>query len=176
LAAPATLQFDTTTGAVTSGSPLAFSVANGQPINLDLSKMTQLAASYSVTSATADGAAPASLTGISIAADGTLAYDYSNGASTKAYDIPLANVESPDKLVSVSGGAYTPNAASGPVFLGSATAAGFGSIQSSALESSTVDLATELTSMIEAQSAYQANSKVFQTGADILQVLNGLKP
>ena len=29
--------------------------------------------------------------------------------------------------------------------------------------------------MIEAQSAYQANSKVFQTGAKSLDILNGLK-
>jgi flagellar hook protein FlgE len=29
--------------------------------------------------------------------------------------------------------------------------------------------------MIQAQSAYEANSKVFQTGANILDVLNGLK-
>ena len=48
-------------------------------------------------------------------------------------------------------------------------------IQSSALENSTVDLATELTYMIQAQSAYQDNSKVFQTGATLLDVLNGLK-
>jgi len=29
--------------------------------------------------------------------------------------------------------------------------------------------------MIQAQSAYQANSKVFQTGANLLDILNGLK-
>ena len=29
--------------------------------------------------------------------------------------------------------------------------------------------------MIEAQSAYEANSKVFQTGATLLDVLNNLK-
>ena len=56
------------------------------------------------------------------------------------------------------------NRASGPVYLGTAGGAGFGSIESSSLESSTVDLATELTDMIQAQSAYEANSKVFQTG------------
>jgi flagellar hook protein FlgE len=62
------------------------------------------------------------------------------------------------------------------VFLGTAGGAGFGKIEASSLESSTVDLATELTDMIQAQSAYEANSKVFQTGATILDVLNGLKP
>jgi flagellar hook protein FlgE len=104
-----------------------------------------------------------------------VAYNYSNGASVKAYAIPLANVASPDNLSSVSGNAYASTAASGPIFLGSANTGSFGSIESSSLESSTVDLATELTSMIQAQSGYQANSKVFQTGATILDVLNSLK-
>src|SRR5271165_5920654 len=89
---------------------------------------------------------------------------------------PLANVQSPDNLSAVNGNAYTANAASGPIYVGSAGDSGFGSIESSSLESSTVDIATELTDMIQAQSAYEANSKVFQTGADILDVLNNLKP
>ena len=127
-----------------------------------------------MTSATVNGSAPATLTGVSIAADGTLAYNYSNGASVAAYDIPLANVASPDNLSSVNGGAYTATAASGPIFVGSAGST-LGSIESSSLESSTVDLATELTDMIQAQSAYEANSKVFQTGATLLDVLNNLK-
>ena len=83
---------------------------------------------------------------------------------------------SPDNLASVNGGAYLANSASGPVYTGTAGGAGFGSIESSSLENSTVDLATELTNMIQAQSAYEANSKVFQTGTDILDILNGLKP
>ena len=172
---PQPLAFSTTNGALTSGSPLSLTLANGQAISLDLSQCTQLATSFSVTSATADGLAPASLSGVSIGADGTLTYNYSNGASVDAYDIPLATVESPDNLSSVSGNAYTTSAMSGQIFLGSAGSSGFGSIESSRLESSTVDLATELTNMIEAQSSYQANSKAFQTGANILDVLNNLK-
>ena len=112
---------------------------------------------------------------MSIAADGTLSFNYTSGASIAAYDIPLANVESPDNLTSVNGDAFTSNSASGPVFLGTANSGSFGTIDTSSLESSTVDLATELTDMIQAQSAYEANSKVFQTGANILDVLNGLK-
>jgi flagellar hook protein FlgE len=60
--------------------------------------------------------------------------------------------------------------------VGTAGSGGLGAIESSSLESSTVDLATELTQMIQAQSAYEANSKAFQTGATILDVLNNLKP
>ena len=145
-------------------------------MSLNLSGMTQLAAAFNVTAATANGDAPSGVTGVSIASDGTLTFNYANGSSTAAYDIPLANVASPDNLTSVNGDAFLPSAESGPVYLGTAGGAGFGSIESSSLESSTVDLATELTEMIQAQSAYEANSKVFQTGADILDVLNGLKP
>jgi len=129
-----------------------------------------------VTGATANGNAPSGVTGVSIGANGSLSFNYANGTSNPAYDIPLANVASPDNLTSVNGDAFLANSASGPVYLGTAGGAGFGSIESSSLESSTVDLATELTEMIKAQSAYEANSKVFQTGADILDVLNGLKP
>ncbi len=104
-----------------------------------------------------------------------MSFNYSNGASIAAYDIPLANVASPDNLTSVNGDAYTATAASGPIFLGTAGGAASARSSPSSLESSTVDLATELTDMIQAQSAYEANSKVFQTGADILDVLNDLK-
>ncbi|MGA8582935.1 MAG: flagellar hook-basal body complex protein [Roseiarcus sp.] len=149
---------------------------NGQTMSLDLSNMTQLAAAFNVTAATANGNAPSGISGVSVGTNGALTFNYANGTSTTAYDIPLANVASPDNLTSVNGDAFLPTAASGPVYLGTAGGAGFGSIESSSLESSTVDLATELTEMIQAQSAYEANSKVFQTGADILDVLNGLKP
>jgi flagellar hook protein FlgE len=171
----ATLTFDPTNGMLSSGTPLSIAVPNGQTVSLDLSKLTQLAAGFSVSSATANGNAPASLQGVSIAADGTLSFNYTSGASIAAYDIPLANVASPDNLTSVNGDAFTATAASGPVYLGTADSGSFGVIDTSSLESSTVDLATELTDMIQAQSAYEANSKVFQTGANILDVLNGLK-
>jgi flagellar hook protein FlgE len=170
------LTFNPTTGALSSGSPLSFTVPNGQTMNLDLSNMTQLAAGFNVTAATANGNAPSGISGVSISTTGSLTFNYANGTSSVAYDIPLANVVSPNNLASVNGGAYLQTSASGPIFLGTAGGAGFGKIEDSSLESSTVDLATELTNMIQAQSAYEANSKVFQTGANILDVLNGLKP
>ena len=174
--ATGTLTFNSANGTLSSGSPLSFTVPGGQTVSLDLSKTTQLAAGFNVSAATANGNAPASLQGVSIASNGTLSFNYSSGASVAAYDIPLANVASADNLTSVNGNAFSANVASGPVFLGTAGSGSLGSIDSSSLESSTVDLATELTNMIQAQSAYEANSKVFQTGADILDVLNNLKP
>jgi flagellar hook protein FlgE len=162
-------------GQLTAGSPLTFTVPNGVSMNLDVSQSTQLASSFSVNASTANGNAPSSLTGVTISTNGTLDFEYSNGVSSPGYEIPLATVASEDNLTSINGNAFQANQNSGTVRVGVAGTSGLGSIASSSLEDSTVDLATELTDMIQAQSAYQANSKVFQTGADLLDILNNLK-
>jgi flagellar hook protein FlgE len=64
---------------------------------------------------------------------------------------------------------------SGDIQVGFAGSGGFGTLVSSALEQSTVDLASELTTMIESERSYTANSKVFQTGAELMDVLVNLK-
>jgi flagellar hook protein FlgE len=46
---------------------------------------------------------------------------------------------------------------------------------SGVLEQSTTDIASEFTDMIDAQRSYTANSKVFQTGAELMDVLVNLK-
>lgn len=170
-----TLDFSSTTGKLAVGSPFNIPVPNGQTLALDVSGTTQLAASFSVNTTTTNGNAPSSLKGVTISADGEIDFQYSDGASNAAYDIPLANVASPDSLTALNGNVYQANQNSGSIVYATAGTGGLGSIVSSSLEDSTVDIATELTQMIEAQSAYQANSKVFQTGADLLQILNGLK-
>lgn len=182
--ATATLNFDSTTGALSSVTEngttnttgtFTFTVPTGQSMTLNMSSTTQLESAFSVNASTVNGNAPSSLTGISFSSTGTLSFEYSNGETSAAYDIPLATVASEDSLTSITGGVYEANEKSGTVRVGTAGSAGLGTIASSELEDSTVDLATELTQMIEAQSSYQANSKVFQTGSDILDILNNLK-
>ena len=63
----------------------------------------------------------------------------------------------------------------GDINIGFAGSSGYGTVVASALEQSTVDLASELTSMIESERSYTANSKVFQTGAELMDVLVNLK-
>jgi flagellar hook protein FlgE len=172
--ATGTLTFDPTSGQVTSGSPLSIAVPGGQTMSLDMSGSTQLASAFAVNGATSNGSAPSSTNGVSIGSDGTLSFLYANGTSFPAYSIPLANVISPDSMTSVNGTVFSPNANSGAAQQGVAGTNGLGTIQSSSLESSTVDIASQLTSMIQAQSDYQANSKVFQAGDDIINVLNKL--
>jgi flagellar hook protein FlgE len=98
-----------------------------------------------------------------------------NGTKLPIYTIPLANVPSPGNLTPEVGNVYSVNQKSGNVQVGSAGRGGLGTILSGALEQSNVDLADELTSMIEAQRGFTANSKSFQTGADLLDVVVNLK-
>ena len=172
--ATGTLTFNST-GQLTSGSPLSVSVPNGKAMSLNFDGTTQLASAYNVISANTNGNAPNSITGVTIGTDGALSFQFRDGSTIPGYDIPLATVASPDKLTSKAGDVFLNSPSSGALQVGTPGSAGLGTIESSSLENSTTDLATELTDMIQAQSGYVANSKVFQTGADILAVLNNLK-
>ena len=174
LAAPLTTQaltFNPVNGTLTSPASLSVAVPGGQSLSLDISAMTQLASPFNVTTATVNGNAPSQWQGVSIGKDGTLDFMYADGQLIPAYKIPLGNVTSPDNLTGLSGSAYTVNSESGNLVIGTAASGGLGSIESSELESSTVDLATQLTNMIVAQRGYESNSKVFQTGSEMLSTL-----
>ena len=165
-----TLNFGST-GDLTSGSPLSIPVPGGATMSLNLSGMTQLAGSFSVATSTVNGNAPASVSSVTIGTDGTLSYQLSNGSTVAGYKIPLASVASPDNLQPVTGNAFSVNILSGQPSVSTAGTGELGTINSSELEQSTVDIATELTNMIVAQRGYEANSQVFKAGADLLSNL-----
>jgi flagellar hook protein FlgE len=172
-----TLTFDPTTGklAAASATSVAVPIPGGASLQLDMSQMTQFATGYTVAQASADGNAPSQLDHVEISTDGTLTSVYTNGVAVPTFKIPLANVESADNMTPLTGNVYEASLTSGPIQIGTAGAGGLGSLESSTLEQSTVDLATELTDMIEAQRSYEANSKVLQTGSDLMSVINSLK-
>jgi flagellar hook protein FlgE len=172
-----TLTFDPTTGKLAAASPTSMSipVPGGQSVQLDMSQMSQFATAYSVSQASADGNSPSQLDHVEISTDGTLTSVYANGVAVPTFQIPLATVASVDNLTPLSGNVYQASLASGPIQISTPGSGGVGSLESSSLEQSTVDLATELTEMIEAQQGYQANSKVLQTGSDLMSVINNLK-
>ncbi|MBX3582153.1 MAG: flagellar hook protein FlgE [Rhizobiaceae bacterium] len=174
--ATATLTFDATTGALTSpAGGLNIGVPGGQTFNIALDGMTQLGTGYTELSVVANGNAPSGIESVEIAEDGTVYAYYENGSFLELYRIPLANVQSPDQLTTLPGNVFTLSAESGDLQMGFPGSNGLGSVVSGALENSNVDIAEELTSMIESQRNYTANSKVFQTGADLMDVLVNLK-
>jgi len=170
-----TLTFDPTTGKLTGTDAITIPVPGGDNLELDLSGLTQLGAGFEVQDAKVDGTPPTSIEGIEISADGIIYAQYSDGSFKPLYRIPLANVPSPDQLQVLSGNVFAESADSGAVRIGFANSNGLGEIASGALENSNVDIAEELTSMIESQRNYTANSKVFQTGSDLMELLVNLK-
>ena len=172
--ADTTLTFDAY-GQPTGPTSLTIPVPGGGNLEMDISKMTQVAGDYSVDVLNANGSAPSRVQSIEIAADGTLYEVYENGARYASFSIPLATVISPDRLSPQAGNVYLPSSGSGDIRIGVPGSSGFGTVQSGALESSTVDLATELADMIEAQRNYTANSRVFQTGSELMELVVNLK-
>lgn len=144
-------------------------------ITLNLGGTTQLASEFSVQNGKVNGNAASKVKGYEIDDTGVVSVAYENGDLVPTYRVALASVQSPDNLNPVAGNLYTQSNDSGVVVMGYAGSSGFGSIISGALEDSNVDVAEELTAMIESQRNYTANSKVFQTGSELMEVLVNLK-
>ncbi len=172
-----TLTFDAATGklAGSSATSISFAVDGGQTVDLDLSSLSQLATDYTNYASSVNGSAPSTIDEIQISGDGIVSALYKNGQSKALYRIPLATVQSPDQLTVLPGNVYTQSPDSGDIRIGFPTQGNLGTVISGALEGSNVDIAEELTNMIESQRNYTANSKIFQTGSDLLDILVNLK-
>ncbi|MTI45913.1 flagellar hook protein FlgE [Roseibium hamelinense] len=173
------IQFDETTGNFNAGPPASpttinVAVPNGSTFDIDLSGSTYLAADFTVMEVNTNGNAPSAVEKVEFDTDGTLYAIYENGDRRGIYKIPLADVASPDKLRPSTGNTFEVTTDSGDVRVGFPGQGGLGDLQVGALEGSNVDLASELTSMIESQRTYSANSKSFKAGSDLLQELVNL--
>ncbi len=169
-----TLNFSAADGSLASPMTVSVAIPNGQTLTLNLAGTTQLASPFAVSSATTNGNAPSAVSSVTIGSDGTVSEVFANGTTKAIATIPLATVASVDNMTSLAGDVYQANINSGSILVGNAGAAGFGSIKSSQLEASTVDLATQLTNMIVTQNSYNANAKTFQIGSDLLAALNNM--
>lgn len=177
----------------TLGQPIAVNWTNGavsQNVTLDLGTagepfgtvgaasiglsdgLSQFDSAYNVSFANQNGAPVGQLVSVSIDKDGIVSASYSNGQIQKLFKLPLASFANPNGLDALSGNIFGQTRASGEVNLREPGTNGTGSIISAALEQSNVDLAEQLTDIIVAQRAYQANTKVIKTADELLDQLN----
>jgi flagellar hook protein FlgE len=182
---PQTLTFSESGNTVTSGGLLTYSyrpAANGpaMPITLDF---TTGVTSFSAAGTSGgpgtlrlsdkDGYGAGSLTGETFDATGTLLLTYSNGQTTKPMQLALAQFDSPDQVEALGNNLF--RAKDGVVWnLGVAGSGSFGSIQSSEIEGSNVDLSREFSNLVIMQRGYQACSQVVSTTGDMLTALFGM--
>ena len=146
---------------------LSFAGAAAQTVTLDFGTfgaatgLTQYAdTAVSVTSFEQNGLAKGQYSGLSISSSGLVTVNYTNGSNKTIAQIPIVLFNSQDNLQSVTGNAYQATLASGTAKYTTAGSSGAGTVSSSSLEGSNVDIATQYTSLITAQQVYSANAKV----------------
>jgi len=115
---------------------------------------------------TKDGEASGTLSSVSIT-DGTVYATYTNGLTKAIYKISIATFNNADGLETMSNGIYAATSESGAASYYTSGESGAGTIESGALESSTVDESDQFTRMISAQQAYSACSQVISTVKDM---------
>jgi len=128
-----------------------------------------------LTSVTQDGIQFGEFTSVSIDEEGYVYANFDNGISYTIYKIPLAQFANDDGLEAKTGTVYAASIYSGEATLVEANSGSAGAIESGELESSTVDTATEFSSLIVAQQAYSAASEIISTVSDMYDELMAAK-
>ncbi|GHE81081.1 flagellar hook protein FlgE [Thalassotalea profundi] len=144
---------------------------NLDPLQPNPNEPTQFASNFEVTALEQDGLAVGRLTGIDIGIDGLLRATYSNGTSAPLSRIALVNFANEQGLSQIGNTSWKASISSGEALAGEAGSGTFGTINSSALESSNVNLTTELIDLISAQRNFQANSRALEVNNTINQTI-----
>lgn len=112
---------------------------------------------------------PANTTAITIGTDGTVSAVLAGSPQpTQIGQIQLADFVNIEGLQPISGNLYVETAASGSPQTGSPSLNGLGATNQGALEGSNINVVEELVSLIEAQRAYEMNSKAIAAVDDML--------
>ena len=124
----------------------------------------------------APGGSTAAVKNFTFGSDGKLTVLLADGTQFVRGQILLQNFSNPQQLAKVGNNLYSNLTSAGPLATPTApSSGGLGTLVTGSLEMSNVDLASQLTSLITTQRAYEANTKVITTSDEILQALVNLK-
>lgn len=140
-----------------------------QSIIIDFDSPTQFASSFEVTALEQDGATVGRLTGVTIADDGLVSANYSNGTVDYLGRVALVRFANDQGLQQVGNASWKETISSGQPLAGEANTGTFGTIVSNALEQSNVDITQELVDLITAQKSFQANSRALDINSQLQQ-------
>ncbi len=144
---------------------------NLDPVSPSPNEPTQFASNFEVTALDQNGLAVGRLTGIDIGADGLVRATYSNGTSEPLARIAMVTFANEQGLTQVGNTGWKESIVSGTPLAGEAGSGTFGTINSSALEQSNVNLTTELIDLISAQRNFQANSRALEVDNQLNQTI-----
>jgi flagellar hook protein FlgE len=167
-------------GPYTTGLPTSFDYTRAGNLTTNaLGFLTTSSGQYVMGKAAAGAGAPDTYinippgsTNISIGQDGSVSYvnPVTQTTAVAGY-ISLATFPNEAGLTRAGTSLWTTSSNSGAASFGTPNTGNFGQTIAGSLEMSNVDMATEFTNMIEAQSGYGANSRVITTGNQMIQSL-----
>ncbi len=132
---------------------------------------TQFASGFEVTSLEQNGLPVGRLTGLDIGPDGLVQATYSNGTSQALARVAMVSFANNQGLTQDGGTSWKESILSGEALAGEAGVGTYGTINSSALEQSNVNLTTELIDLISAQRNFQANSRSLEVDNQLNQTI-----
>jgi flagellar basal-body rod protein FlgG len=114
-------------------------------------------------------------TNVAIGSDGTISATV-NGAAVKISPITISNFPNPEGLNSLGNNLYTQTEASGNAVDGQTPGQnGMGTLSQGYIETSNVQVVEEMVNMIQAQRAYEINSKCIQASDDMMGMANNMR-
>ncbi|MDF1619869.1 flagellar hook protein FlgE [Pseudothioclava nitratireducens] len=166
--------YDSATGTLdltVAGGPLSMTIGRIG----DTNGLTQLSDSFAPTAITKDGSPVGNLTAVEVDENGYIKATYDTGFIRTVYQIPLVDVPNQNGLIALDNQTFQVSPTSGSFFLWDAGDGPTGSVEGYAREGSAVDVAQELTNLIQTQRAYSSNAKVIQTVDEMLQETTNIK-
>ena len=119
---------------------------------------------------------PAEATGVEISQTGqVMIITGENTQPQNVGQIQLVSFVNPAGLKAIGGNLFVPSASSGLPQQGQPGQNGLGALAQGQLETSNVNIVDEMVNMIQAQRAYETNSKVIQAADQMLQSVNTLR-
>jgi flagellar hook protein FlgE len=137
--------------------------------------LTQYSSPSGTTFQTQNGYPAGTLRTVDVNDSGVVTGSYSNGQLTPLFQMVMADFPSYYGLTKMGKNLYAESLDSGAALLGTPQSGRLGSISTSSVEMSNVDLAAEFVKLITTQRAFQANSRVITTSDEILNELINLK-
>jgi flagellar hook protein FlgE len=169
----ANVNMDAVVLAVTPATPN--SAGSFLTFDINFAESTQFGSAFGTNSLQQNGYTSGRLTGVSVASDGVVRGNYSNGQARNLGQVVLTSFTNPNGLTSLGGNQWAETSASGSALVGEPNTGTLGVLQSAAVEESNVDLTAELVNMITEQRNYQANAQSIKTQDQILQTLVNLR-
>uniref|UniRef100_I2Q5F2 Flagellar hook protein FlgE n=1 Tax=Desulfovibrio sp. U5L TaxID=596152 RepID=I2Q5F2_9BACT len=116
-----------------------------------------------------DGFASGTLSSTSVDENGVVSGTFSNGQTKDLYVLALADFRNPTDLRREGNNLLSATTESGAATTGRAKSGIYDGISGNSLESSNVDMATEMVNLITLQRAFQSNSKVVTTAEAMME-------